>query len=121
MTLDHVLPHSAQGTGGHDHHRAVLERDGLRVGWWRCDRAAPGTQHCPDDPDPHDLMERKVAEGAARRATMTLPSRDRCRYGHGAEHQTRNSQGSAICIACRRQASARARMKRIADRIVGVA
>lgn len=115
------IPTETRGTGGHTHHRSAIEHDGLRVGFWRCAQGIGPTFHCPDEPDPWILMQRKVAERRERRASAVMPARDRCRYGHAAEYQTRNRQGSAICVECRRLASMKARMKRSASAIVTAA
>lgn len=58
MTLDHVLPGTASGTGGHDHHRAVLDHHGRRLSFWRCSKGTPDAPWCPDEPDPRSRPPR---------------------------------------------------------------
>ena len=119
---NHHESHIAYGTGNHNHHRGRLERDGAAVGYSRCDLGTGPLRACPDEPDPLERLLVKLAEAAARQPVVgILPSRDRCRYGHGAEHQTWNSQHHPICVECRRLASMKARMKRSASAIVAAA
>ena len=108
---------TAYGTGTHTHHRARLSHGSEAVGYWRCAQGTAPTFHCPDDPDPWLALTEKIV----RRGALLMPTRDRCRYGHAAEYQTRNKQGSAICLECRRLASVKARMKRAATAIVAAA
>ena len=116
---NHHESHIAFGTSGHAHHRRILERGGQRVAFWACERNGWGP--CPDEPDPEARLLAKLAAAREARAAARMPARDRCRYGHAAEYQTRNRQGSAICVECRRLASMKARMKRSASAIVTAA
>ena len=116
---NHHESHIAFGTSGHTHHRRILERGGQRVAFWSCERNDWGP--CPDEPDPEARLLVKLAAAREARAAARMPARDRCRYGHAAEYQTRNRQGSAICVECRRLASMKARMKRSASAIVTAA
>lgn len=116
---NHHESHIAFGTSGHTHHRRILERGGQRVAFWACERNGWGP--CPDEPDPEARLLVKLAAAREARAAAWMPARDRCRYGHAAEYQTRNRQGSAICVECRRLASMKARMKRSASAIVTAA
>ena len=107
---------TAYGTSGHTHHRRRMEQDGVAVGYWACEKVnwAP----CPDEPDPFARLLVKLAERVVPvDEPERLHSRDRCRYGHGAEFQTWNNQHHPICVECRRLASLKAGMKRAADRI----
>ncbi len=112
------VPTETRGTGDHDHHRATIEHEGVRQAYWRCRKGIGDTRHCPDEPDPWEALTRKWAEGVMARAAAVKPPRDRCRYGHAAEFQRRNSQGSAYCQECNRLSNLRARMKRKATAIV---
>ncbi len=111
----------ARGTGPHNHHRGRLERGGQAVGYSICLMGTGPLRACPDEPDPEARLLAKLAAAREARAAARMPARDRCRYGHAAEYQTRNRQGSAICVECRRLASMKARMKRSASAIVTAA
>jgi hypothetical protein len=118
---NHHESHIAFGTGPHNHHRGRLERDGAAVGYSVCMMGTGPLRACPDEPDPEARLLVKLATAREARAAARMPARDRCRYGHAAEYQTRNRQGSAICVECRRLASMKARMKRSASAIVTAA
>ena len=122
--IEHRLHHMrrpASGTGTHNHHRARLEHRGDSVGYWRCGQGIAPTFACPDEPDPWVRLSEKAAARRKEEMARIKPARDRCRYGHGAEHQTRNAQGSAFCKECQRLAGLRSRMKRAATSIVAAA
>lgn len=73
-------------------------------GWWL---------HAPDGslvPDGHvEPVDPNARRAKHRPASDMAAPRPRCRYGHGPEDQTTNSQGYAVCRACARAAGKRSR------------
>lgn len=114
------LRRPARATGDHDHHRAQLERHGVRVAFWQCAASPFPDRHCPDQADPWVLLLEK-AQQPTRREPAEVPSRERCRYGHGPAHQTRNAAGHPVCRECARLAGIRSRLRRASIAITTLA
>jgi hypothetical protein len=106
------IPTETRGTGGHTHHRSAIEHDGLRVGFWRCEKGTPDAPWCPSEPDPWILMQRKVAERRAKRADRPSEPAPLCAK-HPVERQ-RTYGKRRVCLVCQ---SDRDRTRAIARRI----
>ena len=108
----HRLTPIAHGTGGHTHHRAFLEHDGIRVAFWRCQRSTAPTHACPDEPDPwvrwaEKVMERQATRRPAKPKTV-------CDRHDPARWRTYSEHAGTLCLDCR---SEKRRFQRAARRI----
>lgn len=103
---------TAYGTSAHQHHRAWLEHDGVRVGYATCALSTSPDRHCPDEPDP---MERLIAKHArsliARAEAEPKPKGRRC--GHRPERVRRYGRNTC-CLDCQADRDQR---RRIRDRL----
>lgn len=79
----------------HVHHRATLEQQGIRVGYWRCSQSFWPDRHCPDGPDPFATLIRRIAERPVVERTCThVESRKYITVRHGKD--------VTVCRECNR-------------------
>ena len=114
---NHHESHIAFGTGGHTHHRRILERGGQRVAFWACERNDWGP--CPDEPDPEARLlvklaeRRRPVERTEEPRSLRQPAKGWLPCAtvpwHGTSFKYLNKAGHQVCRECQRDRNRLAR------------
>jgi len=107
---NHHAQHLALGTGGHTHHRAYIDHDGIRRAFWRCTLGTAPLHACPDEPDPWVRWAEKVMVRQAQPAKpqVVCDRHDQSRW------RLYSERAGWLCLDCRGE---KRRFDRVARRI----